>query len=280
VVAAALSSVCVAAPLVVFDRITPPSGAANALVWNNSPIATSSSTLSAQGYVGTIEFSTPPGGVRLTSVRMAVGTVGLLQPGAMLYRLMLWDDFGAALSTWPSSAGSMYLGNVASWSIPGSDITSGAFGTHAYNGPIFDVTIPLPASQRPTLAGARSFVLGFTLSEANTGVMETDQTGPSDRGLSPFYLPSGWRAMNTFDGLVTGRYAVALWGEALCPGDLNSDNQVDDADFVLFAGAYNLLDCADPAMPSGCPADLNTDRFVDDADFVLFATAYNELVCP
>lgn len=65
-----------------------------------------------------------------------------------------------------------------------------------------------------------------------------------------------------------------------CPGDLNGDDQVDDADFVIFAAAYNTLDCADPAMPAGCPADLNGDGVVDDADFVLFVAAYNELVCP
>ena len=67
---------------------------------------------------------------------------------------------------------------------------------------------------------------------------------------------------------------------AACAGDLNADSLVDDADFVIFAAAYNILDCADPGMPAGCPADLNADTFVDDADFVLFASAYNELVCP
>jgi hypothetical protein len=33
-------------------------------------------------------------------------------------------------------------------------------------------------------------------------------------------------------------------------------------------------------MPAGCPSDLNNDGFVDDADFVLFADAYNNLICP
>ena len=65
-----------------------------------------------------------------------------------------------------------------------------------------------------------------------------------------------------------------------CTGDLNGDTFVDDSDFVLFANAYNILDCADPAMPAGCPADLNADLFVDDSDFVLFASAYNDLICP
>jgi len=33
-------------------------------------------------------------------------------------------------------------------------------------------------------------------------------------------------------------------------------------------------------MPAGCPADLNHDGTVEDADFALFAAAYNALVCP
>lgn len=65
-----------------------------------------------------------------------------------------------------------------------------------------------------------------------------------------------------------------------CVGDLNGDGLVDDSDFVIFVGAYNILDCADPSMAPGCPADLNSDGFVDDADFVLFVGAYNELLCP
>ncbi len=66
----------------------------------------------------------------------------------------------------------------------------------------------------------------------------------------------------------------------LCPGDLSGDSQVDDTDFVLFATAYDILDCADPGMPPGCPADLNTDGIVDDTDFVEFASAYDQLICP
>lgn len=65
-----------------------------------------------------------------------------------------------------------------------------------------------------------------------------------------------------------------------CPGDLNADGQVDDTDFVLFAGAYDRLLCSDPGMPAGCPSDLNADTLVDDADFVLFAGAYDALACP
>ncbi|MBY0111575.1 MAG: pre-peptidase C-terminal domain-containing protein [Phycisphaerales bacterium] len=65
-----------------------------------------------------------------------------------------------------------------------------------------------------------------------------------------------------------------------CSGDMTLDGLVDDTDFVVFASAYNELDCASPTMPVGCPSDLNNDGFVDDSDFVLFATAYNNLLCP
>jgi len=93
-------------------------------------------------------------------------------------------------------------------------------------------------------------------------------------------LPSidfgGSTSIAAFDRVTT----ALLYTRGACLGDLNNDGFVDDADFVLFASAYNLLDCADPSMAPGCPADLNRDGFVDDSDFVIFVGAYNELVCP
>ncbi|MBS0191950.1 MAG: hypothetical protein U0573_04580 [Phycisphaerales bacterium] len=65
-----------------------------------------------------------------------------------------------------------------------------------------------------------------------------------------------------------------------CKSDLTADGIIDDTDFVLFATAYDILDCADPAMPAGCPADSNGDGIVDDSDFVQFAEAYDILECP
>ncbi|MBX3380387.1 MAG: hypothetical protein KF805_09835 [Phycisphaeraceae bacterium] len=65
-----------------------------------------------------------------------------------------------------------------------------------------------------------------------------------------------------------------------CPADTNSDWQVDDSDFVVFANSYDVLDCTDPTMPLRCPADLNHDGLVDDTDFVMFAAAYDQLLCP
>ncbi|MBX3378606.1 MAG: hypothetical protein KF805_00800 [Phycisphaeraceae bacterium] len=92
---------------------------------------------------------------------------------------------------------------------------------------------------------------------------------PAGRQVSVAYLPVDHPTSVVVTLLAPG-----------CVADLNHDNQVDDADFVLFVPAYNTLDCADPSMPPGCPADLNGDGFVDDADFQLFVFAYDILLCP
>lgn len=68
---------------------------------------------------------------------------------------------------------------------------------------------------------------------------------------------------------------LAMWA---CPADLNADRVVDDADFVQFVSAYDVLDCG--TLPPNCPADMTGDGRVDDADFVVFAHAYDDLVCP
>lgn len=85
-----------------------------------------------------------------------------------------------------------------------------------------------------------------------------------------------------YDCVVTGPCSSAITPAAtlsVCLSDFNCDALVNDPDFEVFAFAYNVLDCADPSMPSGCPTDLNADNVVDDADFVLFLAAYNQLVC-
>ncbi len=71
-----------------------------------------------------------------------------------------------------------------------------------------------------------------------------------------------------------------LPSSSTCAGDLDGDQFVDDSDFSIFVVAYDILDCAEPAMPAGCPADLNGDQVVDDADFSIFVVAYNALLCP
>lgn len=82
------------------------------------------------------------------------------------------------------------------------------------------------------------------------------------------------------DAGLFGSVVISTASVSACVGDLNGDTFVDDSDFVIFAGAYSILDCADPSMPIGCPSDLNNDGFVDDSDFVIFAAAYEALLCP
>ncbi|MBS0189759.1 MAG: hypothetical protein U0573_08620 [Phycisphaerales bacterium] len=66
-----------------------------------------------------------------------------------------------------------------------------------------------------------------------------------------------------------------------CSADLDCNEQVDDADFVIFVEAYNELFCPTSGDGSiaGCPSDLNNDAQVDDADFVVFVEAYNAMLC-
>ncbi len=69
-----------------------------------------------------------------------------------------------------------------------------------------------------------------------------------------------------------GLLAVRALLQGLCPADLNLDNVVDDADFSLFAGAYDqLLDNK---------GDLTGDGMTDDTDFSMFVQAYDRLTCP
>lgn len=67
---------------------------------------------------------------------------------------------------------------------------------------------------------------------------------------------------------------------SFCPADLSNDGVVDGTDFVIFAGAYELVSCRDDQMELGCPADLTLDRTVDAEDFAVFARAYADFLCP
>lgn len=101
--------------------------------------------------------------------------------------------------------------------------------------------------------------------------------GPIQLGFRTANTNSGGGSFNqivNYDNWSVRVHVVA------CKSDISADGLVDDSDFVLFAAAYDTLDCADPAMPAGCPADITGDGFVDDSDFVQFAQAYDALECP
>lgn len=126
--------------------------------------------------------------------------------------------------------------------------------------------------------------IGFSTSSSVTcnydnvsnGVANTDYGGTMTLPVnSPvFNLPPGYSANSAQAGISNNLYTPP------CQCDFNHDNQVDDADFIAFVAAYNILDCADPAMTPGCPVDVNYDSFVDDSDFTVFVAAYNNLLCP
>lgn len=80
-------------------------------------------------------------------------------------------------------------------------------------------------------------------------------------------------AIRRFSLLLTCRLpALCEPASPYCPGDFDQSGIVDDADFVLFAAAYDAFQTE--------AGDLNGDTLTDDSDFVEFAQAYEQLVCP
>lgn len=89
-------------------------------------------------------------------------------------------------------------------------------------------------------------------------------------GDNQFQDPSGTNPSNpnSVDEQYSGLFYINFRS---CDADFNGDTFVDDADFVIFAQAYNnLLDTF---------GDLNFDNLTDDSDFVIFAQAYDQLLC-
>ncbi len=87
----------------------------------------------------------------------------------------------------------------------------------------------------------------------------------------------GWGAGGSWNDLFNWADAPALieYAPVRCGGDLNGDNQVDDADFVLFVEAAT----SDCGAYGECTSDFDLDGFVGDSDFVLFVGAYDALLC-
>lgn len=111
----------------------------------------------------------------------------------------------------------------------------------------------------------------------NPGLFDGYEFAPTAVGSAMY----NYSSVDGVDGAPYGPIGIRFEfaGSTNCPGDLNFDYLVDDADFVIFLAAYNILDCADPTMPASCSSDLNHDGYVDDADFVIFLARYNALVC-
>ncbi|MBX3381089.1 MAG: hypothetical protein KF805_13425 [Phycisphaeraceae bacterium] len=136
------------------------------------------------------------------------------------------------------------------------------------------VSLTVAAAGTPNLSyqwrrGAADLSEGGHFSGVNTPTLLVSSMTSADAG-------------NDYNCVVTnaiGASASTMIRIGFCAADFSCDGTVDDADFVAFASAYDLLACTDPAMPVDCPADLSGDGIVDDADFVLFASAYDTFVC-
>ncbi len=177
--------------------------------------------------------------------------------------------------------------------------SNGKAGTDTLAVTVYGATTQLTGSSQ---SSSRGRVVPFTLTGKNlknltsaamvsvsgTGVgitgtpvrnaLGTEVTGLSYVIASNAALGSRTITISNADG--SANAALLTVTTPACAGDLNADGFVDDADFQLFAVAYDVLECTDPAMAVACPADLNADGLVNDADFSLFANAYDTLVCP
>lgn len=84
------------------------------------------------------------------------------------------------------------------------------------------------------------------------------------------YGPDGNLALDTNrDGFLDS--CVSPSSMLFCIADLNGDFFVNDADFQIFANAYNSLEDS--------TGDLNGDLLTNDADFSIFSTYYDQLDC-
>ncbi|MBX3379946.1 MAG: hypothetical protein KF805_07610 [Phycisphaeraceae bacterium] len=219
------------------------------------------------------------------------------------------DDIYTVNPTLPDGDGDSFAGSRLTYSFEGNilsifghaaaDVTPGAFmiGGSADSTSALTVQFDLPAGGTfhvidGSFDGTHASSAGTLLSSGPDPVFTYGSSGNQPNGEAGALAPGGYsleleaiaNSNFFFSGGLFADSSFSLQIEIIasssCPGDLNADGLVDDADFTIFVVAYNILDCADPFMPAGCPADLNSDGFVDDADFVIFVVAYNELLCP
>jgi hypothetical protein len=148
-------------------------------------------------------------------------------------------------------------------------------------GLILEPSHPIASFVR-TFQIAQNFYCPYPLPRGRTIMKGTDGTmlasvhnflKRADLGYWPVSdgFASGWNHLT--DGAWLAANALEFVVRAKpCPGDLNGDSVVDDADFSLFVGYYDTL--LDPR------GDLTGDGNTEDADFSVFARGYDNLLCP
>jgi len=179
-------------------------------------------------------------------------------------------------------------GYVLSQLTPMSSMT--AARAEAHSGYSIQFEVPGDAMYRFAFAYLSTGVVASIHDEFDALIASFDGVNNQPVGQSGFLAAGSYRFEITADAtseLTLGDvYAAKIYGlilligPAACSSDLNSDWQVDDADFGIFAVGYDILDCNDASMPVVCQGDLNGDYVVDDADFIVFIAAYEALACP
>lgn len=96
----------------------------------------------------------------------------------------------------------------------------------------------------------------------------TDAGVPNTLNLVP---GAGHGMPSSVDQLVRQFFVAELAALSSCPADLTGDRTVDDADFTIFAEAYEAF--------TDTRGDLNRDGITDDSDFVIFAASYEAFAC-
>jgi hypothetical protein len=263
-------------------------------------------------YYYAARLTTDPGDVTSATLTLPNGTtvLGLPQvsPGSLLYQQPFFDEpsllaaFPAGVYTCNASGGTLGPVQVTLtrqaqpyWPDSVPAYTPATITAMQNANAAFDLALEFNAWAAPTPADfginfviiydalSGGVVYSFGFNAADTAHAIPAGTLTRGRSYNAFLYFSG--RSQIFDGtlnrLVAYDYATyATLFTVACIGDLNRDNVVDDADFSIFAQAYDTLLCEEPTMPFGCPADLNRDGSVDDADFSIFAVAYNDLICP
>lgn len=255
--------------------------------WN-----TTSNTSSWKGQAINLDVQSPT----LTIIGMDAGvirTLGTLLPaGGWRLHVKIWTNYDAGMSpVFGTLLSDQYC--VSEFSVQ----ASGAWGSLPAGQGWFlprRVTVPTSAPvgvsyQFEVLSAGTWQVSSTAMPMLNDGNNGFPSSGPT-RGTSAMPGSRGWYTGSALAGnFNSADYRVQTGNTkyqgldfrlyTMCTGDQNFDLMVDDADFVFFAAAYDLLDCSDPSMPIGCPSDLNADGMVDDMDFVVFAAAYDALMC-